>query len=62
MSEKENVCNKDRKSIEEIAIAYVTVWVCIQHDCQWLLAYCYGQLPGNTMGLSNIGLILYLHG
>ena len=28
---------------------------------QWLLAYCYGQLPGK-MGLSNIGLGLYLDG
>ena len=29
--------------------------------CQWLLGYCYGQLTG-TLGLSNIGLGLYLDG
>ena len=28
---------------------------------QWLLTICYGQTPG-TMGLSNIGLGLYLDG
>ena len=28
---------------------------------QWLLAYCYSQLSG-TLGLSNIGLGLYLDG
>ena len=28
---------------------------------QWLLAYCYSQLPG-TLGLSNISLGLYLDG
>ena len=33
----------------------------LQNISQWLLAYCYSQLPG-TMGLSNIGLGLYLDG
>ena len=35
--------------------------VCRSHVSQWLLAYCYGQLPGTTE-ISNIGLGLYLDG